>query len=228
MQHQKPAAIQREPMGIDGLWALFLSCLLLVATLGLSWLAVLWQVWRLAVTTPTDVKAQDWIVVLGKRLLGAAVTLEYAQRLRRASELFAEQPGSKIMILGGFTSEGPFSEAQQGANFLQQRGIPADAMQIEDVSFHTLENLRNARELLGSNLDKPITLITSRYHLARSHALAAGFGLPHQLCAAEERLEIRPAVIWRLCVEAFFLHWYWVGRYWSTVMRNRKNLARIS
>lgn len=215
-------------MGLDGAWTLLLSCTLMVGTLGLSWLAMLLHVWRVASQTPTQLIPKQWIVVLGKRLLGATVTLEYAARLRRAETLYKTAPGAQILVLGGHTSEGPFSEAQQGQNYLRQRGVPVGDIQLEDHSLHTLENLRNARDLLAGRLDQPLTLVTSRYHLARSQALATGLGLPHQLCAAEDELVWCPALCRHLVVESFFLHWYWVGRLWSTWTRNRKSLARIT
>ncbi len=215
-------------LGADGVLTLLLSCLLIICTLGLSWAIAFMRVYLMASRTTTQVKPHDWILVLGKRLLGATVTLEYATRLSRAENIYKADDCSRIMILGGYTSEGPFSEARQGLNYLLQRGLPAADIYTEDRSRHTLENLRNARDLMDGSVEKPLTLITSRYHLARSHALAAGFGLPHQLCAAEERLEPAVPLFWKMCVEAFFLHWYWVGRYWSLLTRNHKSLARIS
>lgn len=215
-------------VGADGAWTLLLSCLLIVATLGTTWLLLLWRVWRMALQTPAQARAQDWIVVLGRQLLGSAVTVEYATRLRRAELLWRAGDGLRIMVLGGHTSEGPFSEAQQGLRFLLQRGLPATAIHTEDRSQHTLENLQNARRLLGGGIEKPMVLITSRYHLARCHALAAGMALPHVMCAAEEDPGTGPGQFLLMLREAFFLHWYLVGRGWSTVIRSRKTLARIS
>ncbi len=217
-----------QQIGADGAWTLCLSCLLIGATLGLSWLAMMLYVVFLAALSKANVSARDWIVVLGKRLLGSAVTREYATRLRRAELLYRDNPGARIMLLGGHTSEGPFTEAQQGRHFLLQRGIPAEVIQVEEQSLHTLENLQNVRQLVQSSVEQPIVLISSRYHLARSHILADGMGLQHRLCAAEDSLSWSPALLRRLLVESFYLHWYWVGRIWSTLLRNQKSLERIS
>ncbi len=71
-------------------------------------------------------------------------------------------------------------------------------------------------------------LVTSRYHLARSQALARGLNLQPVLCAAEERLRLNPLTLWRLGLEAWYLHWYEVGKTWSRWTGNRHSLARIT
>ena len=215
-------------MGLDGVWTLILSCALLALTAGISWLFTLYKTWRVAVGTPAHADVHDWIVVLGKRLIGATVTMEYAGRLRRAKGLYDEQSNARIMVLGGYTSEGPFSEAQQGKNFRVARGVPETAVHTEDDSHHTLENLQNGRQLMAETLQHPLVLVTSRYHLARSATLASGMNLPVTLCAAEDQWQWSGYGFSRLLIESFFLHWYWTGRIWSTITFNRKSLARIS
>lgn len=226
MAGDKPS--RRREIGTDGLWTLCLSCGLITVTLGVSWLLVTWRVWRMAVNATTDVEPLDWIVVLGNRLLGSAISLYFSARLRRAEILYRKNPEARILIHGGRTSEGPFTEAGQGKSFLLQRGVPKAAIHTEDSSLYTLENLQNAKRLLPHTPEKPHVLVTSRHHLARCHTLAQGMQLPHVLCAAEDRWQWRPALLKRLWVEGFYLHWYWVGRIWSTLTRNRKSLARIT
>ena len=71
-------------------------------------------------------------------------------------------------------------------------------------------------------------LVSRRYHLARAQALARGLGLQPVLCAAEERLGRDPWTCWRLVLEAYYLHWYAVGKTWSRWTGNRHSLARIT
>lgn len=213
-------------MGADGAFTLLLSTAIVILSGGLSWLLVSLRVLQVALNTSNRVTPADWIMVLGKRLLGSTVTLDYAVRLNRAAALAKALPRARVLLLGGYTSEGPFSEAAQGKNFLIQRGLAAERIHCEDGSRHTLENLQEARELLG---DEPgqLLLVTSRFHLARSQVLAAGLGLDVQLCAAEPAFEFSPAALWRILLEGGYLHWYWVGRYWSSLTGNKKSLARI-
>ncbi|MDS4028988.1 MAG: YdcF family protein [Candidatus Contendobacter sp.] len=214
-------------MGWDGLATLALSNLLLLATLGLSGLWLLRRVWRIACDTPVAGVEGDWVVVLGARLIHDQVAPGYARRLHRAATLYHADPRRRILLVGGYTG-GSVSEAQRGREFLGTLGLPVDCLFIEDQSLNTLDNLRQARRLLGGDGARPFVLVTSRYHLARGQALARGLGLQPIPCAAEERLRLDPWTLWRLGLEAWYLHWYEVGKAWSRWTGNRHSLARIT
>jgi len=214
-------------MGWDGLAMLALSNLLLLATLGLSGLWLLRQVWRIARDAPVAGVDGDWIVVLGARLIHDQVAPGYARRLRRVAALHQADPRRRILLVGGHTG-GSVSEAERGREFLLELGLPAASLFIEDQSLNTLDNLRQARRLLAGDRVRPFVLVTSRYHLARSQALARGLDLQPVLCAAEDRLRLKPWTLWRLGLEDWYLHWYEVGKAWSRWTRNRHSLARIT
>ncbi|MCB1778147.1 MAG: YdcF family protein, partial [Candidatus Competibacteraceae bacterium] len=214
-------------MGWDGLGTLLLSSMALLATLGLSGLWLFHRVWRIARHTPSHVTENGWVVVLGVRLQQDQVSDEYACRLERAAALYHADPRRRILLVGGLTG-GHVSEAARGQQFLVARGLPAAALTIEDQSLHTLDNLRRARQLLGEHKTHPLILVTSRYHLARSGTLARGLGLRPVLCAAEARWRLHPFTLWRLALEAGYLHWYEVGRLWARWTRNRHSLTRIT
>lgn len=219
--------VRQRGMGWDGLTTLLLSNLLLLATLGLSGLWWLHRVWRIARDTPYAGVEGDWVVVLGARLQDDQVAPGHARRLRRAAALYRADPRRRILLVGGRTG-GRVSEAERGREWLIELGIPASRLAIEDQSLNTLDNLRNARQLLADLRERPFVLVSSRYHLARSQALARGLGLQPVLCAAEERLRRDPWTCWRLALEAYYLHWYAVGKTWSRWTGNRHSLARIT
>ena len=214
-------------MGWDGLAMLALSNLLLLATLGLSGLWLLHRVWRIARDSPVAGMEGDWIVVLGARLIHDQVAPGYARRLRRAAALYHADPRRRVLLVGGHTGSS-VSEAERGREWLFGLGLPAASLFVEDQSLNTLDNLRQTRRLLGGDGARPFMLVTSRYHLARSQALAHGLDLQPVPCAAEECLYLNPRTLWRLGLEAWYLHWYEVGKVWSRWTHNRHNLARIT
>lgn len=214
-------------MGLDGLAMLALSNLVLLATGGLSGLWLLGQVWRVARTAPATDDAGGWIVVLGVRLRREQIRPDYALRLQRAVMLYQANPDRRILLVGGYTG-GVLSEAAHGRQFLIDAGLPAATLFTEDHSLHTLDNLRQARHLLADVREQPFTVVTNRYHLARSIAMATGLSLHAKPCAAEERLRLNLPTVGRLLLEAWYLHWYHVGRLWSHWTCNRHSLARIS
>lgn len=218
---------RQRDMGWDGLAMLVLSNLVLVATAGMSGLWMLYRVWRTARDAPFAGVEGDWVVVLGARLLHDRVAPGYARRLRRAAALYRADPRRRILLVGGPTG-GSVSEAARGGEFLRELGLPASSLFVEEQSLNTLDNLRHARQLRAEIRERPFVLVTSRYHLARSEVLARGLELRPVLCAAEERLRYGPALLWRLGLEACYLHWYAVGKAWSRWTGNRRSLARIT
>ncbi len=215
-------------IGLDGWTLLVLSIALIGLTAGLSWLWQLGRVYRIARHTPCTGIAGGVIIVLGQRLQHETVGWEYAQRLQRAQALYEQGDGDEILIVGGKTGASRYSEAEQGQRFLLARGVPGHRIRLEDRSRHTLENLRHARMTSGDRGQQPFVLVTSRYHLARSQALALGLSLRPRLCAAEERLRLDPSTLLQLLREAFYLHWYLTGRTWSQWTGNRKSLGKIT
>lgn len=218
---------RQRGMGLDGLAMLALSNLALLATGGFSGLWLLHRVWRVAKTAPATDGASGWIVVLGVRLRQERIQPDYALRLHRAAALYRANPDRRILLVGGYTGS-CLSEAAHGRQFLIEAGLPAAALFTEDHSLHTLDNLRQARQQRAEVREQPFTVVTNRYHLARSMAMAAGLGLQLNPCAAEERLRLTLPMVGRLLLEAWYLHWYHVGRLWSRWTRNRHSLARIS
>lgn len=214
-------------IGGNGIRMLILSSVVVIATGGISWLWQSHRVLHTARRTPAD-SAGALLVVLGQRLENDAPTPGFTRRLDRAARLFQGTPDARILILGGHTGRARLSEAQAGRDYLVGHGIPAQAIDLEDHSRHTLENLRKAREMLPT-LGNPVpVLITCRYHLARTSELARGLGLEHRLCAAEERFTYGMGQLLAILREGYFLHWYRVGRRWSEWTGNRSSLARIN
>jgi uncharacterized SAM-binding protein YcdF (DUF218 family) len=215
-------------IGADGAATLLLSNLIIVASIGLTLFWVLGRVYRVARYTDTAPHPRALAMVLGFRLKGNELTQEYAGRLLRACALYRQGRIQQILVLGGQTGTAAVSEAEQGRRFLISQGVAHGCVLVEENSVHTLENLRNARATLKDLGSAPIILVTSRYHLARSGAMAAGFGLQPVPCSAEDRLSHNPGTLLRLVREAWFLHWYYIGSNWSRWARNKKSLARIS
>ena len=101
-------------------------------------------------------------------------------------------------------------------------------MQIESQSRDTLQNLRNARLLLGEGMRTRVTLLSNRYHLARCALFARQLGFDWELCAAEARLRMGPATLWRLAGEAAYVCWIDLGTRWARLIGNRRMLERVT
>jgi uncharacterized SAM-binding protein YcdF (DUF218 family) len=213
-------------VGGNGLKMLLISNVVLLATVGTTLLPALLRVLWVALKTPVAPEARDHILVLGVKLKACRLRQDYLQRLERARVLLQDGGGRCIVLLGGHTSRHCSSEAAAGRDFLLLNGVAAEAIQLEERSRHTLENLRCVREQLGEGMDSII--LTNRYHLARTAALAKGLSLRYVLCAAEERLSPHPLMLLKLLLEAYYLHWYYSGAVWARLVKDRESLERIS
>lgn len=204
---------------------LFISKLLILLTLGLTYLLVLAHVFRSGRGAGTDGRF-DVVLVLGKTLKNGQVDEDYRLRLDRAAALLQSNSDVRLILLGGQTDPAWVSEARAGSDYLQQQGVPAQSILLEEASRHTLENLRHARDMIENEGSNRVGLVTNRYHLARSQIIARGLNLKVEPVAAEENSW--PGPIINLLSEAYLLHWYLTGRYLAHWTRDKASLDQIS
>lgn len=207
--------------------SLLVTGLAVVLSGGLLWLYVFLRTVHLARHAPLRPRAATTLLLFGKRLDAGAVDADYVARLTRVLTLVREQPCT-LLLLGGHTGAGP-SEAAAAFQWLQEHGLPAAAdVRCEDTSTDTLENLRNARDLLGPDTAVRVALVSSRYHLPRCLMLARSLGLDAEIVAAEPRLRWSAGLLLRLALEASYCLWLGVGRRWAQLIGHRRMVERVS
>ena len=209
--------------------SLLFAVLLIVASGGLAYVWYLARVVRIAWRTPTRTEGGDCALVFGRALEpDGSVGTEYAQRLERAHALVSEYGIRRLVLMGG-PSGGGRSEAAAGHAHLDARVAAYQAeILLEDRSLDTLQNLRNARELLGQPLtEHSVVLVSSRSHLARCDLLARELGFRARLCAAEPRLRLTGENLLRIPLEAGYISWLSLGMLYARVTRNQRLLQRL-
>lgn len=195
----------------------------------------------------------DCVLLFGKHAPRGRVDRDFRARLDRAASLWSERPPMSVVLLGG-GAQGELSEAEVARIGLLARGFgPAIPMRLEAQSRDTLQNLRNARELLrntGRDEAMPlhgalrhdatqdvtppltglprVTLLSSRYHLARCALFARQLGFDCELCAAEPSLPLDPHTLFRLAAEAAYVCWSDLGTRWARLIGHRRMLARVT
>lgn len=124
----------------------------------------------------------DYIVVHGAGLSGTKPTPLLAARLDKGVELW-ERGGRRAIIVasGGQGADEQVSEAQAMRDYLvDERGVPADAVIMEDRSTTTMENLRNSKALMDARSGAGAyraAVVTSDYHVFRTAEYAHKIGL---------------------------------------------------
>jgi uncharacterized SAM-binding protein YcdF (DUF218 family) len=216
-----------------------------VLSAGLVYLGYLVHVVRVARRAPCRPEQGDCVLLFGKHAPRGRIDRDFQARLDRAIALWTERRPSRVVLLGG-GPDGEDTEAEIARSVLLARGLDRQIpLQLEAQSRDTLQNLRNARELLrggsqrratggGPHADAAcgrlprVTLLSNRYHLARCALFARQLGFDCELCAAEPHLRWSPRTLLRLAAEAAYVCWTDVGTRWARLIGHQRMLSRVT
>lgn len=145
-----------------------------VSVLAVYYLASLWLVFR---TGNTDqARPVDAIVVLGVAQYDGRPSPQLAARLDHVVELWASGLAPLVVTTGGNRPGDRFTEAQAAATYLEERGVPADA--IVQVGGNTsYDSLVEARDELRERGLVEVLLVSDPYHALRIRLISQELGL---------------------------------------------------
>jgi len=144
------------------------------AVLALYYLVTLWQVYR---TGESDqARPVDAIVVMGAAQYDGRPSDVLAARLDHVVELWGQGFAPFVVTTGGNLPGDRFTEAEASANYLVDRGVPADKI-IQVTGSTSYDELRAARDVLhGRGMDR-VLLVSDQYHSLRIRLVAQELGL---------------------------------------------------
>lgn len=122
----------------------------------------------------------DYIIIHGAGLLnGETVTPLLAKRIDQAIVAFekAVNPHVKLIPSGGQGADEKVSEAVAIADYLRQKGIPDEAVILEDRSRTTYENLLFSKQLTDNGNNPYYLFVTNDYHVLRTSFYARKLGM---------------------------------------------------
>lgn len=126
-------------------------------------------------------KKYGYIIVLGSGLLnGKEVTPLLASRVDKSIEAYFENEGSTLVLSGGQGPDEDISESQAMKNYALSKGVPEQAILMEDKSVNTEENLLFSKKLIDakqSGAQENILVVTTSYHVLRALLLAKNLGI---------------------------------------------------
>jgi uncharacterized SAM-binding protein YcdF (DUF218 family) len=198
---------------------------------GLVYLGYLLHVLRVARSAPSRPERGECVLLFGKHAPQGRIDRDFGARLDRAVSLWHARPPGTLVLLGGGAANEP-SEAEIARRELLARGVDAGAaLRLEGQSRDTLQNLRNARDLLRDGEGSSgvhVTLLSNRYHLARCALFARQLGFDWELCAAESSFSWAPRTLLRIAGEAGYVCWTDIGTRWARLIGHRRMLARVT
>lgn len=129
------------------------------------------------------------VIVLGAGLLAGRVPPLLAGRLQQAITAVAQRKESAgpipIVPSGGQGLDESRPEGEAMGEWLNQHGVPAGDVLVEDRARTTQENLRYSAQLLQQHgVSPPYLIVTSNYHAPRAAMLARRLGLDAQAIGA--------------------------------------------
>lgn len=156
------------------LLVIFLVAGLAVAAVAASAVAV----WRAAHTDEASrVDHADVILVLGAAQYGGDPSPIFQGRLRHAALLYDEGFSDRIMVLGAGQEGDLFTEAEAGARFLVDEGIPDEAVDASPQGRSTLESLQGAATRMRALGLSSAFLVSDPWHNLRIRRMARDLGI---------------------------------------------------
>lgn len=130
----------------------------------------LWQVW--SVGRSDEARSVDAIVILGAAQYDGRPSPQLVARLDHAIELWHEGRSQLIIVTGGKQQADRFTEAEAAAKYLQDSGVPIEAIALENSGHTTRESLLGVRQILIAHEMHSLLIVTDPYHALRARLIA--------------------------------------------------------
>jgi uncharacterized SAM-binding protein YcdF (DUF218 family) len=122
---------------------------------------------------------EDAVIVLGAGIKGEQVSSLLSRRLDKAVEYAGQNANAVIVVSGGRGPQEDITEALAMERYLLDKGLPKEQIIKEEAATSTYENIQYSKEVLDGYFEYTyeVVLITSDFHIYRSHKLAEKLGL---------------------------------------------------
>ena len=153
---------------------LLLLVLAVVLPIGASAVAV----WRAAHTDEASrVDTADAILVLGAAQYGGEPSPVFRGRLDHGALLYEKGFSDRIIVLGAGQEGDDTTEAEAGAGYLRERGVPEDAVTASPEGTTTFESLAAVADLMRERDMRTAFLVTDPWHNLRTQRMARDVGI---------------------------------------------------
>lgn len=154
---------------------LLLGLVAVVVGLAVYYLVTLYQVH----STGRDDQARpaEAIVVLGAAQYDGRPSAQLQARLDHAVTLWQQGIATLVVVTGGNQPGDRFTEAEASASYLAERGVPTEAIVLENASRTTFDALASTQVLLDERGLDDVVLVSDPFHLLRARLIAEEVGL---------------------------------------------------
>lgn len=124
-----------------------------------------------------ETRQADAAIVLGAAVWAGTPSPVLRARLDHALLLFQNKQIQRIVVTGGVGRGDNMSEAEASAEYLVSKGVPAEAILLEEQGRSTYESLKSATELAQDANIRRVLLVSDPFHMLRSLKMAQDLGL---------------------------------------------------
>jgi uncharacterized SAM-binding protein YcdF (DUF218 family) len=121
--------------------------------------------------------ASDAIVVLGSAQYNGVPSSIFEARLEHALQLYEDGVAPVIVTVGGKAAGDQFTEAESGAAYLADAGVPEDALLPVQEGVDTLESMRAVGTTFEERGWSSAVLVTDPWHAMRAERMAEDAGI---------------------------------------------------
>jgi uncharacterized SAM-binding protein YcdF (DUF218 family) len=121
--------------------------------------------------------ASDAIVVLGSAQYNGVPSSIFEARLEHAIRLYEAGVAPVIVTVGGKAAGDQFTEAEAGADYLADAGVPSDALLPVQEGVDTLESMRAVGAAFEERGWASAVLVTDPWHAMRAERMAEDAGI---------------------------------------------------
>lgn len=133
-----------------------------------------------------EARQADAIVVMGAAQYNGRPSNVLSARLDHALALYEQGYAPAIIVTGGKLEGDAYTEAGVGEQYLLDRGVPQDAILMEDEGEDTWESMQAVGDIADRRGIESVLIVSDGFHLFRSERMAGAVGLDAYSSAAPD------------------------------------------
>lgn len=159
---------KRKRIIITSIIAIILSILLGIIVTAIS----IWNYGKV-----DEKKSVDVAIVLGAALDYNTVSPVYGERINHAITLYNEGYVDYVILTGGVGKGNKYSDAFIAMEYAVSKGLPKNAILLEEKSTVTEENIIYSKEIMDENNLKTAIIVSDPIHMKRAMRMAKDYGV---------------------------------------------------
>jgi uncharacterized SAM-binding protein YcdF (DUF218 family) len=124
-----------------------------------------------------EVRPADVIIIMGAAEYRGRPSPVLKARLDHGLELYRQKLAPRILTTGGAGGDPVFTEGEVGRDYLVRRGVPSEAILLEDEGESTMHSIAAAAEIMRRMNLKSCIVVSDGYHIFRTKKMLEFRGL---------------------------------------------------